>query len=180
MASPTIRSLSTLRDPFLRPPTTPTPAIYRLASTVTSTPQSGSPFMSRQANRPLPDIPRPGRRWARTLPIFFTIITLSALGIFNYQKASSSVVSATLYALRTSPRAREVLGDEIYFRDKVPWIWGELNQLHGKIDVRFGVKGKKAKGMMRFRSVRKGRIGYVSLGLSGSRCWEGSCWRCLC
>jgi hypothetical protein len=39
---------------------------------------------------------------------------LAMLG-FNYQKSSSSIVNSTLYALRTSPRAREILGDEIYF-----------------------------------------------------------------
>ena len=44
------------------------------------------------------------------------------LGIFNYQKSSSSVVNSTLYALRTSTKAREVLGDEIYFAQKIPWI----------------------------------------------------------
>ena len=82
---------------------------------------------------------------------------VSSLGIFNYQKTSSSVVSSTLYALRTNPRAREVLGDEIYFRDRFPWIWGTLNQLHGKIDIGFGVKGTKTTGFMKFRSERKRR-----------------------
>ncbi|MCJ1340220.1 hypothetical protein MMC09_005514 [Bachmanniomyces sp. S44760] len=84
----------------------------------------------------------------------------STLAIFNYQKASSSIVNATLYALRTSPQARELLGDEIYFRDKFPWIWGEMNQLHGKINIEFGVKGTRAKGLMRFKSTRKTRMGY--------------------
>ncbi|KAI4287136.1 MAG: hypothetical protein L6R35_003605, partial [Caloplaca aegaea] len=75
-------------------------------------------------------------------------------------KASSSIVAATLYALRTSEAGRRELGDEIYFRDKFPWIWGEMNQLHGRIDVRFAVKGTKGKGMMRFRSFRRGRMGF--------------------
>ena len=125
-------------------------------------PNSG-PLMTRRADRALPSIPSSTRRWARTLPIFIAILTASTLGIFNYQKASSSIVNSTLYALRTSPQARELLGSEIYFRDKVPWIWGTLNQLHGNIDIGFGVKGTKGKGWMRFRSVRKSRMGYVSL-----------------
>ncbi|MCJ1255730.1 hypothetical protein MMC24_003547 [Lignoscripta atroalba] len=116
--------------------------------------------MTRRADRALPSIPSSTRRWARTLPIFIAILTASTLGIFNYQKASSSIVNSTLYALRTSPQARELLGSEIYFRDKVPWIWGTLNQLHGNIDIGFGVKGTKGKGWMRFRSVRKSRMGY--------------------
>lgn len=98
-------------------------------------------------------------RWLVTLPIFIALLTACTLAIFNYQKGSSSVVASTLYALRTSPKAREVLGDEIYFAHKMPWIWGEMNQLHGRIDVRFEVKGKKAQGTMRFRSMRDGRRG---------------------
>lgn len=124
-------------------------------------PNSG-PLMYRRADRALPDIPTSYGRWVKTLPIFLAILGASTLAIFNYQKASSSIVNSTLYALRTSPRAREVLGDEIYFRDKFPWIWGEMNQLHGRIDIGFGVKGKKGKGWMRFRSVRRTRMGYVS------------------
>ena len=108
-------------------------------------PDSG-PLMSRRPDRELPELTSPSRRWLKTLPIFFAILGASTLAIFNYQKSSSSIVNATLYALRTSPRAREVLGDEIYFRDKFPWIWGEMNQLHGRIDIKFGVKGRKGKG----------------------------------
>lgn len=95
----------------------------------------------------------------RTAPLFLAILISSTLAIFNYQKSSSSVVSATMYALRTSPKAREYLGDEIYFASKMPWIWGEMNQLHGKIDISFDVKGTKATGTMRFASVRETRRG---------------------
>ena len=37
-----------------------------------------------------------------------------------------------------------------------------MNQLHGRIDISFGVKGTKGKGVMRFKSVRKTRMGFVS------------------
>lgn len=67
---------------------------------------------------------------------------------------SSPVVAGSLYALRTSPAARAELGDEIYFARAVPWIAGEMNQLHGRIDVRFRVKGTKAEGSMRFAAKR--------------------------
>jgi cytochrome c oxidase assembly factor 1 len=86
------------------------------------------------------------------------------LGIFNYQKSSSSIVNSTLYALRTSPRAREILGDEIYFAQQIPWISGEMNQLHGRIDISFWVKGTKSQGKMKFRSIRPDRMSYVSFG----------------
>lgn len=56
-----------------------------------------------------------------------------------------------------------MLGDEIYFASKVPWIRGELNQLHGRIDLSFWVKGTRGSGRMRFRSVRQRRMGFVCL-----------------
>lgn len=87
---------------------------------------------------------------------------VSTLAIFNYQKSNSSVVSSTLYALRTNDGARDLLGDEVYFASKVPWIRGELNQLHGRIDISFWVKGSKQSALMRFKSVRKTRLGQVS------------------
>ena len=124
-------------------------------------PNSG-PLMTRRSDRALPSITPSYRIWLKTGPIFIVIITVSALGIFNYQKTCSPVVAATLYALRTSEIGRRELGDEIYFRDMWPWIWGEMNQLHGRINIGFGVKGNKAKGYMRFRGERKSRMGYVS------------------
>lgn len=73
------------------------------------------------------------------------------------------MVNSTLYALRTSPAAREVLGDEIYFAHKIPWINGVMNQLHGRIDISFWVQGTQGKAKMRFRSVRPDRMGYVRI-----------------
>ena len=64
------------------------------------------------------------------------------------------MVTATLYALRTSDKGRAHLGDEIYFAQQIPWISGEMNQLHGRIDIRFRVKGTRAHGVMHFASNR--------------------------
>lgn len=120
--------------------------------------------MSRMPNRALPDL-SPGmssatRQWLITMPIFLALCALGSLSIFNYQKSSSSTVSSILYALRTSPAVRETLGDEIYFASRIPWISGELNQLHGRIDISFWVKGTKKQGLVRFMSVRPKRDGY--------------------
>ena len=142
--------------------------------TLIAAPRPGSgPLMSRRSDRALPPIPSSWRVWARTLPIFVTIMTISALGIFNYQKASSSIVAATLYALRTNEAGRRELGDEIYFRDKWPWIWGEMNPLHGRVDIHFGVKGTKGKGVLRFKSERRGRMGKVSRIFQWECCFGG-------
>ncbi|KAK5946959.1 cytochrome oxidase assembly protein 1 [Knufia obscura] len=127
------------------------------------TPTSG-PLLERLPNRALPALSRgltpATKTWLRTLPLFILLCALGSFSIFNYQKSSSSTVSSILYALRTSPTVRELLGDEIYFNSKIPWISGELNQLHGHIDISFWVKGTKGVGLVRFVSVRRRRDGY--------------------
>ncbi|KAI1636162.1 DUF1783-domain-containing protein [Biscogniauxia mediterranea] len=121
--------------------------------TLIAAPRPGDgPLMERRPDRDLPDVQ--GFRWRRTLPVFVALIAASSVAIFNYQKLSSPVVASALYALRTSARAREVLGDEIYFRRQIPWIAGEMNQLRGRIDVRFGVRGTRGEAVMRFASFR--------------------------
>ncbi|KAG9248559.1 cytochrome oxidase complex assembly protein 1-domain-containing protein [Calycina marina] len=122
-------------------------------------PKAGQVLMERRSDRELPEIDNPGWRWARTIPIFLAVLISSCLAIFNYQKSSSSVVASSLYALRTSPTAREYLGDDIYFAHQMPWIWGEMNQLHGRIDIQFSVKGSRNQATMRFTSHRPTRIG---------------------
>ncbi|KAI0439752.1 DUF1783-domain-containing protein [Xylaria telfairii] len=129
--------------------------VTRLAQrrTLVSAPKPGDgPLMERRPDRELPNID--GFRWWRTLPIFLALIAASSVAIFNYQKLSSPVVASTLYALRTNQRARELLGDEIYFKHQIPWISGEMNQLRGRIDISFAVKGTRSTGVMRFASVR--------------------------
>ncbi|KAI9849326.1 MAG: hypothetical protein M1837_004786 [Sclerophora amabilis] len=150
-----------LKSPFLRRISPLNVLRGHSRRTLVAPPAPGSgPLMSRRSDRALPPLPSRFPRWLRTLPLFLTILTASCLGIFNYQKSSSSVVSSTLYALRTSGKAREALGDEIYFARKIPWIWGELNQLHGRIDIAFRVSGTKGQGLMRFNSRREERLGF--------------------
>lgn len=100
-----------------------------------------------------------------SVPIFLVVLGVSTAALFNYQKSSSSVVASTLYALRVHPQAREVLGDEISFKSKMPWIGGKLSQLHGDIDISYRVKGTKGKGLMRFKSIRRTRLGLVRIPL---------------
>ena len=105
-----------------------------------------------------------------TIPLFLVAAGATALVIFNYQKANSSVVASTFYALRMHPLAREVLGDRIQFDGGIPLIGaglplvrGKVDQLHGEIDIRYRVKGTKGEGDVRFRSIRKGRTSLVLL-----------------
>lgn len=123
--------------------------------------QNSGPLLERRSDRALPSVGATRRGWARTFPLFVVVVGTAMACIFNYQKSSSSVVSSTLYALRTSAVARELLGEQIYFASKVPWISGTMNQLHGRIDISFWVKGSRGQGRMRFRSVRPDRMSYV-------------------
>ena len=139
----------TVRPNFIPPPT-----------------DSSGPLLSRLPNRSLPSLKNPPT-WLKTLPAFIVVITLSSLAIFNYQKSSSSTVNSILYALRTNETAREVLGDEIYFASKVPWIRGELNPLQGRIDISFWVKGRQGSGRVKFVSKRKRGRQFVSAPVVG-------------
>lgn len=123
-------------------------------------PNSG-PLMERRADRALPDM-TPSKSWMITAPLFLAAMAVSTLAIFNYQKQNSSVVTSTMYSLRTNALAREILGDEVYFASKIPYIGGEINQLHGNIDVVYWVKGTRQQAKMRFKSHRPTRMGIVS------------------
>lgn len=113
-----------------------------------TTPPSVPPFIPRQV--------------ARTFPLFVIAMIITTGAFFNYQKQESSVVTSTLYALRTNPAVREQLGDEIYFASKYPWIKGDINQVHGRIDIRFWVKGTRRQGEVRLRCRRNRRSGLYS------------------
>jgi cytochrome c oxidase assembly factor 1 len=142
-------------------PTSPPPPPRNETYIPAPTPKSG-PLLSRLPNRALPPLPNSNLIWLKTAPLFIVAITLSALALFNYQKSSSSTVNSVLYALRTNDTSRELLGEEIYFASKVPWIRGRLDLLHGSIDVGFWVKGTRGVGWVRYVSVRRRRGGKVS------------------
>jgi len=144
-------------------------------------PKDGEILMERRPNRELPPYvpqshnaitsqvlptkltlsvpPLISKQVVRTFPIFLLAMFFTTAAFFNNQKQESSVVTSTLYALRTNPAVREQLGDEIYFASKYPWIKGEINQVHGRIDITFWVKGTRKQGEVRLRCRRRGRGG---------------------
>jgi len=123
-------------------------------------PKDGEILLERRPNRALPPVPPLiSPQVIKTLPIFIIAMSISLFAFFNYQKQESSVVTSTLYALRTNQLVRDELGDEIYFASKNPWIKGEINQVHGRIDISFWVKGTKRAGEVKLRCRRRGRGG---------------------
>ncbi|KAG0643046.1 cytochrome oxidase complex assembly protein 1-domain-containing protein [Tuber brumale] len=154
------KSLARTRLPFsslLLPRSQPFP--HLLPRSLTTTARPIGTFTDRRPDRPLPDTTKTPTTTLLTIPLFASLLLLAAVGIFNYQKSSSSVVSSTLYALRVHPVAREYLGEDISFNSRMPWIQGKISQLRGDIDIAYSVKGTRGEGVMRFRSVRKRRMG---------------------
>ncbi|KAH3675018.1 hypothetical protein WICMUC_002850 [Wickerhamomyces mucosus] len=89
--------------------------------------------------------------------IFVTLMGISSVLIFNYEKINSPIVTTTLHFLRRSQIIREVLGDHIDFATLVPWVKGELNQVKGKVDIKFSVKGSKNNGIITLIADREDR-----------------------
>ncbi|CUS07001.1 unnamed protein product [Tuber aestivum] len=156
-----LKSLTRARSPVSSPSflfCLPRPFPRPLPRALTTTARPIGTFTERRPDRQLPGPRKTPIATLLTIPLFASILLLAAVGLFNYQKSSSSVVSSTLYALRVHPVARESLGDDISFKSRVPWIQGTMSQLRGDIDIAYSVKGTKGEGVMRFRSVR-GRMG---------------------
>ncbi|TMN32418.1 hypothetical protein CWB94_24115, partial [Pseudoalteromonas piscicida] len=57
--------------------------------------------------------------------------------IFNYEKTESPIISNTLYYIRRSPATKNILGESIEFDGIIPWVYGELNSVKGRINITF-------------------------------------------
>ncbi|QLQ82267.1 hypothetical protein HG537_0H00290 [Torulaspora globosa] len=108
-----------------------------------------------RVDRELPD-PNQGRVKRRVQFVGFAAAIAAALTvIFNYEKTESPVVSNTLYHLRRSPATAELLGDNIEFDGLVPWVYGELNQVAGNVNIKFHIRGSKNAGTVRLVADRE-------------------------
>lgn len=109
-------------------------------------------------NDKLPD-PMQDRKKRILAFLAFAIGTGSATAvIFNYEKTESAIVSNTMFYLRRSEQTRELLGENIEFAGIIPWVWGTLNPVAGKINITFNVKGKRGvEGTVRLIADRKNR-----------------------
>ncbi|CAL9734842.1 cytochrome c oxidase assembly factor 1 [Monosporozyma servazzii] len=95
--------------------------------------------------RELPD-PRTDRTKMVGGFFLFSGIMVTALAmIFNYEKTENPIVSTTLYQLRRSDLTRNILGENIEFDGVIPWVYGKLNPVAGKVNIRFYIKGDKNK-----------------------------------
>ena len=94
-------------------------------------------------DRELPD-PTTERRKRIAGFLLFSVAIGSALSlIFNYEKTESPIISNTLYYIRRSPAIKNILGESIEFDGIIPWVYGELNSVKGRINITFYIKGDK-------------------------------------
>lgn len=129
----------------------------RLQSTVAAVGSTQTPKRPMTVDRELPDPLKDRNRNRVQFVGFWVLMGVSALLMFNYEKTNSPVVTTTLHFLRRSRVIRDVLGDEIDFSSVYPWISGELNQVKGKVDICFSVKGSKKHGEVKLVADRKSR-----------------------
>lgn len=107
-------------------------------------------------NAELPEDPRIKQRWVHICTFLGFAGGVSALsfGIFNFEKMSSPVMNATMYSLRRSTEARDLLGSTITFSGLIPWVWGEVNTMRGNVDCTTKLSGDKGSAQMILKAKR--------------------------
>ncbi|KAI9298640.1 DUF1783-domain-containing protein [Neoconidiobolus thromboides FSU 785] len=95
----------------------------------------------------------------QTIAIILGGIALWATALslaFNYQKKNTSIVKATLFAVKYNENTKQLLGEDIQFVD-YPWISGDINHMKGNVDFSYWVKGsygKQAKVLFQSKRVK--------------------------
>ncbi|KAJ1852154.1 hypothetical protein LPJ73_002881 [Coemansia sp. RSA 2703] len=68
---------------------------------------------------------------------------LGSVIAFNYQRMSSTPVTAALYTARHNDEVKRVLGQQLNFTSAFPWISGDISHLKGFVEIEFDVVGDK-------------------------------------
>lgn len=69
-------------------------------------------------------------------------------------KSSSALFKSVMYHLRNDQKAIDLLGKGIKRADGSRWIYGEVNMITGKADLKFEVQGEHSKAEVRFKGHR--------------------------
>ncbi|KAI8324642.1 DUF1783-domain-containing protein [Martensiomyces pterosporus] len=106
------------------------------------------------------DLPGPKSR-KKEVGIFIAVAAvtwgLGSIIAFNYQRMTSTPVTAALFTARHSSEIREAFGSQLNFTSAFPWISGDISHLKGFVDVEFDVVGDK--GIVGHLVLRSRRIG---------------------
>lgn len=106
----------------------------------------------------LPDPFKDRKKHRRGFVLFCIAMAGSMFGIIKYEDANSPVVSSTLYTLRRSTAAQQVLGQNITFASVMPWISGTIGAGVGVVNFSYRVKGDKAQGTVHFDARRDPKL----------------------
>lgn len=132
---------------------------YETEATITIDPKTGKKIFKKPMtiNTDLPEDPRPKERMKSILTflVFAVGMTTACLGIFNYEKVSSPVMTATMYFIRRSESARNLLGSKITYDGLFPWISGEVNTMKGLVDCSTSIVGDKSSALMVLKAEKK-------------------------
>ncbi|KAJ2162639.1 cytochrome oxidase assembly protein 1 [Coemansia sp. RSA 552] len=107
------------------------------------------------------DLPQPKSR-KREIGLFvaFAAVTwgLGTVIAFNYQRMTSTPVTAALFTARHNEEVCRVFGKQLNFTSAFPWISGDISHLKGFVDVEFDVTGDTGVvGHLVLRSRRAGK-----------------------
>ncbi|AWU75889.1 hypothetical protein CAS74_004637 [Pichia kudriavzevii] len=138
---------------------------YETDATISIDPITGKKIFKKPMtiNTELPDDPRPKQRFQSALAfvVFAVGMTAACAGIFNYEKTSSPIMNATMYFLRRSKDARELLGRKITYDGMIPWIHGEVNTMKGVVDCYTYISGDKASAKMILKAEKDSQDRFV-------------------
>ena len=108
--------------------------------------------------RELPDPTKQRRKGTHpvTFLLYLGVIYISAELIFNYERMNNTSVNNSLLELRRDPEARKLLGSNIKLYGLYPWIYGEIQQVKGNVDIWFKVTGNTGRvGVVKFKAMRE-------------------------
>lgn len=131
---------------------------YEIDAKIITDPITGKKIFQKPMtwNTELPEDPRPKERMQKILTflVFAIGMTAACIGIFNYEKVSSPVMNATMYFLRRSEHARQLLGGKITYDGLFPWISGEVNTMKGVVNCETNICGDKGSALMVLKAER--------------------------
>ncbi|CAG8496740.1 651_t:CDS:1 [Diversispora eburnea] len=93
--------------------------------------------------RPLPVIKSKVPQFIIYGIIGVSLWTISITLSFNYQRLNSSTVQGSLFNVKHDSNSVELLGNNINFSSKYPWVSGSINNLKGIADIKYSIKGDK-------------------------------------
>lgn len=109
-------------------------------------------------DRELPDPTKKRRKGTHPAAIllYAAVIYIAAELIFNYERMNNASVNNSLLELRRDLKARDLLGSNIKLYGIYPWIFGDMQQVKGHVDISFKVIGSKGHvGVVKFKAGRE-------------------------